>query len=693
MKQLVFLRAALLVPVLAPMLVSPAGAWAQTTASEGPPNNYVPVYPDADALAAQMRILGANPRDEGALINAGELTLKIGDIDAAAAFFARADRINPSNARTKAGAARALLHMERPGEALRLFNEAEALGIDRAVIAAERGLAFDLIGEQERAQRQYRLALTRGQDGETLRRYALSLGIVGKREEAFVQIDSLLRQSDRAAWRVRAFVLAMSGDVAGAEAIASSMLPGNMASGLLPFFRVLASLGPVDRAFAVHFGEVRASPQRVADARLIPTLPPLAPEPVRPSIALAAVTPPPAARASDRRRDRDRRRQRGQMASVVPPAVAMAPPLPPPPSAERAPVGYGEAVAALPVGTQLPAPSRAPAPALASTRPQPVQPQVALPDPNSTAGRVLAEVRARQAREAAARPPVQLAATTPRDAYPPAVSSAADGERGAVPIALTELPPPSGTLKPSQLVPVPMPSGTTPPVQTATRAPVPVPVAPPPTSPTTLPATAPVVTEARKTDPVGDSILARIVATIGVPAAELDVAPIRPPVVVAAAPEPAPAPAPSAAARPAAADPAQVAIDRKAAAKAAAAKLAADKLAAEKKAAAKKVADEKAAKAKALKADPERIWVQVAGGASVRDLPREWKKLADKAPAAFKGRSAYTTPLRFTNRVLAGPFKTDDAAQAFVNQIAKSGLTGFVFVSEAGQKIDKLPAK
>ena len=119
----------------------------------------------------------------------------------------------------------------------------------------------------------------------------------------------------------------------------------------------------------------------------------------------------------------------------------------------------------------------------------------------------------------------------------------------------------------------------------------------------------------------------------------------------------------------------------------------ADKAAAQKKLADKKLADEKAAKLKADKADPSRIWVQVAGGSSVRDLPKEWARLRDKAPAPFKARSAYTTPLRFTNRLLAGPFKTDDDAQSFVNQIAKSGLTGFVFTSEAGQKIAKLPAK
>ena len=135
--------------------------------------------PDADALAAEMRILGSNPFDLRALINAGELTLKLGDIDAAAAFFQRAERISPNNGEIKSGKARTLVQLGRPGEALQLFAEAEALGYDLESVGAERALAFDLIGEQERAQRTYRRALKRRIDDETQRRYALSLGISG----------------------------------------------------------------------------------------------------------------------------------------------------------------------------------------------------------------------------------------------------------------------------------------------------------------------------------------------------------------------------------------------------------------------------------------------------------------------------------------------------------------------------------
>jgi hypothetical protein len=93
------------------------------------------------------------------------------------------------------------------------------------------------------------------------------------------------------------------------------------------------------------------------------------------------------------------------------------------------------------------------------------------------------------------------------------------------------------------------------------------------------------------------------------------------------------------------------------------------------------------------KADPARIWVQVAGGANEKTLPATWQKLVKQAPAAFKGKSGWTTPLRATNRLLAGPFKSDKDAQGFVNALRKEDISAFVFTSEAGQKITKLGAK
>ena len=61
-----------------------------------------------------------------------------------------------------------------------------------------------------------------------------------------------------------------------------------------------------------------------------------------------------------------------------------------------------------------------------------------------------------------------------------------------------------------------------------------------------------------------------------------------------------------------------------------------------------------------------------------------------KAPSVFGSRAAWSTPLRATNRVLVGPFKTDAEARSFVNQLKKEGVSTFTFTSEAGQAVTKL---
>jgi Flp pilus assembly protein TadD len=92
-------------------------------------------------------------------------------------------------------------------------------------------------------------------------------------------------------------------------------------------------------------------------------------------------------------------------------------------------------------------------------------------------------------------------------------------------------------------------------------------------------------------------------------------------------------------------------------------------------------------------AEPSRVWVQVAGGAQKAALPREFARLKAKAPKLLGGRTAWTTPLNATNRLLVGPFPGTKEAQAFINQLKAADLTAFAWTSAAGQKIEKLPAK
>src|SRR3546814_19416481 len=59
-----------------------------------------------------------------------------------------------------------------------------------------------------------------------------SLGISGQKDAGIAILDPLLREQDRAAWRDRAFILAMNGDVDEAEKIAKAMMPGPVSEGL-----------------------------------------------------------------------------------------------------------------------------------------------------------------------------------------------------------------------------------------------------------------------------------------------------------------------------------------------------------------------------------------------------------------------------------------------------------------------------
>lgn len=797
----------------------------------------IPGTTDADRLGEQMRALAADPRDLAALTLAGELSLKLDDLSGAASLFARADKIDPRNARVKAGEASVLVRSERPGQALRYFAMAQSYGLDPSRFAGDRGLAYDLIGEQDRAQRDYRQALRAGADAEITRRYALSLGISGKRDEALAVLDPLLRDTDRAAWRVRAFVLAMAGDVAGAERIATTMMPPGMAEGLQPFFQRLPSLPAVDRAFAVHFGETRATPERYADARLVPPMAALGPDPTAPVAPVAvAAADPVAAPKADRNKRRDRRGRDKPGRAAIPDTRVQVAALPPPPAYRGQPIptvapadyrlaapmnatARANAQALANMGTTAPVPTQAPAAALAASTPSRRTDRVTLASSGMTSlptprvvqgpapgpaqvtaitggpasattatgtalvaprasvamtpatgvGVTPAGVTARAAATTAAPTAVVatggpretvVASSSPSTTPAPGFSAAATGGSGLVAGPTRDGPTRDGQAAALALAPTTSPAApastgtastvTAPVVTTATMASSSgSPVTPAvPTVVASVPASsAPASSTPSSSIPAGfsiekpaadrpiptalaartdDSILARIVAGLSIPAAELGVptmpgarpAASEPPVIEeAAAKEARDAEAEKLVAQKAAAD--KLAADKLAEDKLAGARTAADeKRAADKKLADKKAADKKAvadkkalaekkigdakkleeakaaaAEQKAARANPARTWVQVAGGAHVPDLPKAWAAVKAKAPGVFAGKQGWWTPLRATNRVLAGPFKTDDEARAFINALAKEGVSTFSFVSDKGQEITRLSTK
>lgn len=656
----------------------------------------LPGTTDADALAADMRRIASNPRDVDALVDAARLSLRLEDVRAAAALLQRAENAEPRNPRVKAGQASVLVQSERPGQALRYFAEAEAAGLDPASFAADRGLAYDLTGQQARAQLDYARALrSQPNDPELIRRYALSLGISGQRQRAIAMLDPLVRRSDRAAWRAQAFVLAMTGDIGGASRIAATMMPGG-AAGLSAFFERLPTLSPTDRAFAVHFGEVRPTPERLADARLAP---PVAPVPTQP-VVLASTQPVPVPQADRGRQTRER--TRSAATSPIPrrenPQLAATPPVRQPAvTAAATPIRQPVVTASPAASTQRPAsPTVSPAPStpqvLVAAR-EPSQglvvgaaPAAAQPSPStSTPAQVAApavQVASTPVQPAPTQPAVQLASATVTPAFAPpetttALPPAAPADAPAAPIARS--------------------------VETVT---------PPPSTPQLAERTIPAARSGAVARVSEDSILARIIAGLSIPGSELGVAePPRPPapaIVAQAVSQPAPGRTDTAARAEPAARPEPSPADRAAADKLAAARVAADKRAAERKAAAEKkalaekkaaaaakaLADKEAAEKKRIeRANPERIWVQVAGGAYEGDLAKAYAAVKAKAPGVFGSRGGYTTPLRATNRVLTGPFKSDAEARQFVNDLKKEGVSAFTFTSDAGQPVSRLGTK
>ncbi|MBR0551138.1 SPOR domain-containing protein [Stakelama marina] len=510
-----------------------------------------PATPHADKLAAQMRILAKDPKNLDALIEAGRLSVRLGEPAAAFQFFQRAEDVSPDDPRITAGRAAAYVILERPGEALRLFAQAEQKGVPIADFAADRGLAYDLTGHPDYAQSDYRLALSKGDDPEVRRRLALSLAISGDRKQAADMLDPMLRKQDRGAWRAQAFNLAMNGDIAGADKIVRTILP-DFSGNLTAFFRRLADASPAEKAFAVHFGQLSLSPAQIADAQLAPPLPLRGEQGGGVEVASAE----PARKARKPRRQRRAKQEKTQ------------------PKAEQ----------------QQTIPVR-----LAEAEAEPVQKPVTSSAPLASTSE-------------------HVAATAMQPAMPP-----------------------------------------------------------PATAPDTPPAAEQKVAKAPATEKTAPSSIGSeedrigaIMRGISVPASELGVAPMPG----------AEAPRPAFGATTAASERKEEAAPTPATEKPAAKP--------------QPTAKPKKSTPDPAKQYPARHWVQVAGGANQKTLPREWNRLKDKAPEAFKGKQAWTTPLRFTNRLLAGPFDSEADAQDFVNKLAGKGLSAFTFTSDAGQKIEKL---
>lgn len=207
----------------------------------------------SDVLMRNVRTLASDPKDFAALIGAGKAALQLGDTQAAAGFFARADDVNSRSPLPQAGMGAVSVANGEASAAMPYFGRAMQLGASLSQIGCDRGLAFDLLGQQKQAQADYRAALNGPDATEARRRLALSLAISGDKAGALQALAPLAAKGDTAAGRVRAFVLALSGDANGAMVSIDAAMPGSW-SQVSPFLQRLATLGPGQKAAAVNLG-------------------------------------------------------------------------------------------------------------------------------------------------------------------------------------------------------------------------------------------------------------------------------------------------------------------------------------------------------------------------------------------------------------------------------------------------------
>lgn len=670
-----------------------AVALVATPASAAP---VVQALPSADQtkLNAALARLGRDPRDVSALIDAGDAARRLGDFDAAIGFYRRADEISAGNARVKAGLAASLAQSGDPVAALPLFAEAERAGASPTSLAVDRGLAYDLVGDNATAQRYYAMALGGASDEDVRMRLSISQAIAGDAQASETTIMPLLRKQDKPGWRTRAFALAIAGDTKQAVEVSNTILPPQLAQNIAPYLRYMPRLTRAQQAAAANLGKFpRASEIGHDDARIA------AYKPVQVASADANLVPRGEALGSGKAPDRPSRTTRTGGGSKAGPktggaSIAVADPYR---------LGGTRTTRSTPSAVKTPEPAR-----VAPPEPKPTierdgatgeLPPLASATPGTSP--VSTPVSASTSAPVAAKP-----ATTP----PAAASSLPPGfdprAVGAAPVHTAAASPISNGASPGFDLTRSVPAQGTPAMpapQSSTPAPRPVPE---PTAPVETPP-----------EPGAQQLsLAQIFADIGKPTMQsapasgaVDIRQIEParpapPKIVPPKPEPE---------APKVVEKAPAKVDPKAKpdpkAKVGAKVEADDEDKPTGKAAPKTRAEIAKAKAEAAKAEaaktakakkpappshPSRIWVQIGVGRDKAAIAFDWRRYNKQAPALFKGREPYVSEMGRTNRILIGPFATQKAASGFMADARKQGFSDALpWTSPAGQVVDALSAK
>jgi len=324
-------------------------------------------------LNRSLVALAKAPRDLDALVEAGTAAMGVDDLEAAVGFFGRASQIDPNHPRVALGLGAVYLRSGRPAEAIPQFDRARAAGVPDREVLTDQALAFDLVGDQISAQAAYARAidLDPGND-EARRRLAISHAIGGNRARFEEGLRPLLDKRDMAAFRARAFGLAILGDQERAAAIVDQVMPRELSQRIIPYLAYMPRLTAGQQAAAANLGIfpraadigrddprlARLATEATVDSRLEPAGAPMGVRPMAPAPAPTPAPPPPPVPV---------------LVSV--PVAAVTPPLPPSPTSAPAPAPVAAPVPRPEVTTfaapaaPAAAPVAAPLPAAAPARP------------------------------------------------------------------------------------------------------------------------------------------------------------------------------------------------------------------------------------------------------------------------------------------------------------------------------------
>jgi Flp pilus assembly protein TadD len=195
------------------------------------------------------------PRSVNALIEAGDAALQAGDFEAALKFFTRARNLDEGNTEVDLGMAGVYLRSGRPVSALPLLAAAQATGADNTEVLTMRALALDMVGDQRGAQELYqRLLKDKPDDAQLIRALALSHAISGNTAGFEAVLRPLVEKRDFAAFRTRAFGLAIMGEQNRAAAIVDAVMPRDLARKITPYLEYMPRLTPAQQAAAANFG-------------------------------------------------------------------------------------------------------------------------------------------------------------------------------------------------------------------------------------------------------------------------------------------------------------------------------------------------------------------------------------------------------------------------------------------------------